>query len=221
MSTVTMVTTIGEPCPICFDEKKEEPVVMNCHCSKSYCKKCLDPWLQIRNICPNCQKETPPIPGFGDRLHDFTKIFYLLLCAYYAWGHDNMSDWYLGKFGVYHLINITLSVFVSYISPYGGILVDMWYTLSVIGNVGWSSYWEWIVDTFPNFYYGYHVFGTQSCNTSHNHRYEVVDFITQLAILLLVLFNEHHEKLFKKKFYYRYTGAHKSGVTLMRASTTS
>lgn len=45
-----------DECPICFNELiNEECVAMKC-CKRSYHKVCLDKWLKISQICPNCKK---------------------------------------------------------------------------------------------------------------------------------------------------------------------
>ncbi|XP_062399149.1 RING finger protein 122 [Sardina pilchardus] len=62
------LSLLGQPCAVCLEEFKSRDELGVCPCSHTFHKKCLLKWLEIRSVCPMCNKpilrlqadETPP-----------------------------------------------------------------------------------------------------------------------------------------------------------------
>ncbi|XP_062422706.1 RING finger protein 122-like isoform X2 [Pungitius pungitius] len=50
------LSLIGQTCAVCLEEFGSRDELGVCPCSHSFHKKCLLKWLEIRNVCPMCNK---------------------------------------------------------------------------------------------------------------------------------------------------------------------
>ncbi len=48
-----------DDCPICLEEIKEKSITI---CKHTFCKKCIDKWLETGYRCPICREELKPKP---------------------------------------------------------------------------------------------------------------------------------------------------------------
>ncbi|XP_033836089.2 RING finger protein 122-like [Periophthalmus magnuspinnatus] len=63
---------LGQTCAVCLEEFRTKDELGVCPCSHAFHKKCLLKWLEIRSVCPMCNKpvcrlhpEPPPDPELG------------------------------------------------------------------------------------------------------------------------------------------------------------
>uniref|UniRef100_A0AAV2JPG5 RING finger protein 122 n=1 Tax=Knipowitschia caucasica TaxID=637954 RepID=A0AAV2JPG5_KNICA len=63
---------LGQTCAVCLEEFRTKDELGVCPCSHAFHKKCLLKWLEIRSVCPMCnkpvcrlQKDPPPDPEQG------------------------------------------------------------------------------------------------------------------------------------------------------------
>jgi len=45
----------GGSCTICLDDLKENDQIRIFGCGHKFHKKCVDDWLLLKNLCPNCK----------------------------------------------------------------------------------------------------------------------------------------------------------------------
>ncbi|XDV15593.1 hypothetical protein PO909_015644 [Leuciscus waleckii] len=50
------LSLLGQPCAVCLEEFKTRDELGVCPCSHTFHKKCLLKWLEIRSVCPMCNK---------------------------------------------------------------------------------------------------------------------------------------------------------------------
>ncbi|XP_010776809.1 RING finger protein 122, partial [Notothenia coriiceps] len=50
------LSLIGQTCAVCLDEFRSRDELGVCSCSHAFHKKCLMKWLEIRSVCPMCNK---------------------------------------------------------------------------------------------------------------------------------------------------------------------
>ncbi|KAK3510807.1 hypothetical protein QTP70_022727 [Hemibagrus guttatus] len=50
------LSLLGQPCAVCLEEFKARDELGVCPCSHTFHKKCLLKWLEIRSVCPMCNK---------------------------------------------------------------------------------------------------------------------------------------------------------------------
>ncbi|XP_006012478.1 RING finger protein 122 isoform X1 [Latimeria chalumnae] len=50
---------IGQVCAVCLEEFKVKDELGICPCAHAFHRKCLVKWLEIRSVCPMCNKTIP------------------------------------------------------------------------------------------------------------------------------------------------------------------
>ncbi|CAN9500098.1 unnamed protein product [Ophioblennius macclurei] len=50
------LSLLGQPCAVCLEEFRSRDELGVCPCSHAFHKKCLLKWLEIRSVCPMCNK---------------------------------------------------------------------------------------------------------------------------------------------------------------------
>ncbi|XP_056615992.1 RING finger protein 122 [Triplophysa dalaica] len=50
------LSLLGQTCAVCLEEFRSRDELGVCPCSHAFHKKCLVKWLEIRSICPMCNK---------------------------------------------------------------------------------------------------------------------------------------------------------------------
>uniref|UniRef100_A0A3B5LCW3 RING finger protein 122 n=1 Tax=Xiphophorus couchianus TaxID=32473 RepID=A0A3B5LCW3_9TELE len=50
------LSLLGQTCAVCLEEFRSRDELGVCPCSHAFHKKCLLKWLEIRNVCPMCNK---------------------------------------------------------------------------------------------------------------------------------------------------------------------
>ncbi|XP_033886392.1 RING finger protein 122-like isoform X1 [Acipenser ruthenus] len=50
------LSLLGQTCAVCLEEFKAKDELGVCPCSHAFHKKCLVKWLEIRSVCPMCNK---------------------------------------------------------------------------------------------------------------------------------------------------------------------
>lgn len=55
IAPIQKLTIIGEECSICLDELKYP--IRKTKCDHYFCDQCIKEWLQIKPICPNCNRD--------------------------------------------------------------------------------------------------------------------------------------------------------------------
>lgn len=58
INMTTIVLDDKDICYICYDDI-ESGIKLKCNCNAFYDKKCIIKWLEMKNICPYCQKNDP------------------------------------------------------------------------------------------------------------------------------------------------------------------
>uniref|UniRef100_A0A8B9GW56 Zgc:175214 n=1 Tax=Astyanax mexicanus TaxID=7994 RepID=A0A8B9GW56_ASTMX len=53
---VCVLFFLQQPCAVCLEEFKARDELGVCPCSHTFHKKCLLKWLEIRSVCPMCNK---------------------------------------------------------------------------------------------------------------------------------------------------------------------
>ncbi|XP_030011647.1 RING finger protein 122-like [Sphaeramia orbicularis] len=63
------MSLLGQTCAVCLEEFRSRDELGVCPCSHAFHKKCLLKWLEIRSVCPMCNKpicrlqpDPPPDP---------------------------------------------------------------------------------------------------------------------------------------------------------------
>uniref|UniRef100_A0A668ASJ8 Si:dkey-51a16.9 n=1 Tax=Myripristis murdjan TaxID=586833 RepID=A0A668ASJ8_9TELE len=51
-----VVTELKQTCAVCLEEFRSRDELGVCPCSHAFHKKCLLKWLEIRSVCPMCNK---------------------------------------------------------------------------------------------------------------------------------------------------------------------
>ncbi|KAJ8360137.1 hypothetical protein SKAU_G00166620 [Synaphobranchus kaupii] len=62
------LSLLGQTCAVCLEEFRTREELGLCPCSHAFHKKCLVKWLEIRSVCPMCNKpicRQPPDPPQG------------------------------------------------------------------------------------------------------------------------------------------------------------
>ncbi|XP_077586045.1 RING finger protein 122-like [Stigmatopora nigra] len=50
------LSLVGQTCAVCLDEFRSRDELGVCPCSHAFHQKCLMKWLEIRSVCPMCNK---------------------------------------------------------------------------------------------------------------------------------------------------------------------
>uniref|UniRef100_A0A671PIV9 RING finger protein 122 n=1 Tax=Sinocyclocheilus anshuiensis TaxID=1608454 RepID=A0A671PIV9_9TELE len=50
------LSLLGQTCAVCLEEFRSRDELGVCPCSHAFHKKCLVKWLEIRSVCPMCNK---------------------------------------------------------------------------------------------------------------------------------------------------------------------
>ncbi|XP_076830602.1 RING finger protein 122 isoform X2 [Brachyhypopomus gauderio] len=50
------LSLLGQTCAVCLEEFRSREELAVCPCSHAFHKKCLVKWLEIRRVCPMCNK---------------------------------------------------------------------------------------------------------------------------------------------------------------------
>ncbi|KAG7281989.1 hypothetical protein CRUP_003047 [Coryphaenoides rupestris] len=50
------LSLLGQMCAVCLEEFRTRDELAVCPCSHAFHKKCLLKWLEIRSVCPMCNK---------------------------------------------------------------------------------------------------------------------------------------------------------------------
>lgn len=50
------LSLLGQTCAVCLEEFRTRDELGVCPCSHAFHKKCLLKWLEIRSVCPMCNK---------------------------------------------------------------------------------------------------------------------------------------------------------------------
>lgn len=56
------LSLLGQTCAVCLDEFRSREELGVCPCSHAFHKKCLVKWLEIRSVCPMCNKPVCRLP---------------------------------------------------------------------------------------------------------------------------------------------------------------
>ncbi|XP_035462968.1 RING finger protein 122 isoform X2 [Scophthalmus maximus] len=72
------LSLLGQTCAVCLDEFRSREELGVCPCSHAFHKKCLLKWLEIRSVCPMCNKPIcrlqPGPPQASDRRQSLLEV---------------------------------------------------------------------------------------------------------------------------------------------------